>query len=154
MFAYLFLLFIFVPIIEIALFIQIGGFFGVGLTILFMLGTAILGASLVRREGMQTLMLARQRLEQGELPGIQLAEGVLLLIAGVLLVTPGFLTDGLGFFLLFPASRRMLATYLLQHVHPVSQNNSAFSFQFGTRPDKDKSSRESNVIEGEFKRKD
>ena len=99
MFAYLFLLFIFVPIIEIVLFIQIGGFFGIGLTILFMLGTAILGASLVRREGLQTLMPARQRLEQGELPGMQLAEGVLLLIAGVLLVTPGFLR-WLGLFLI------------------------------------------------------
>ncbi|MGR5542676.1 FxsA family protein, partial [Vibrio campbellii] len=85
--------FIFVPIIEIALFVQVGGVIGMWPTIALVLLTAIVGASLVRSQGIQTLLSVQSRLEQGELPAQQILEGVMLAVCGVLLLTPGFMTD-------------------------------------------------------------
>ncbi|MCV6068867.1 FxsA family protein, partial [Escherichia coli] len=96
MFPILLLAFIFVPIIEIGLFIQVGGFLGLWPTIALVLITAFVGASLVRSQGIQTLMSVQGRLEQGEIPAQQIFEGVMLAVAGVLLLTPGFMTDALG----------------------------------------------------------
>lgn len=76
--------------IEIALFIQVGGVLGVWPTIALVLLTAIVGASLVRSQGLQTLLTVQQRLAQGQLPAQQILEGVMLAVAGVLLLTPGF----------------------------------------------------------------
>ncbi|MBO0216733.1 FxsA family protein, partial [Vibrio sp. Vb2880] len=96
MFPILLLAFIFVPIIEIGLFIQVGGFLGLWPTIALVLITAFVGASLVRSQGIKTLMSVQGRLEQGEIPAQQIFEGVMLAVAGVLLLTPGFMTDALG----------------------------------------------------------
>ena len=83
MFPILLLLFIFVPIIEIGLFIQVGGFLGLWPTIALVLITAFVGASLVRSQGIQTLMSVQGRLQQGEMPAQQILEGVMLAVAGV-----------------------------------------------------------------------
>lgn len=90
MFPILLFLFIAVPVIEIALFIQVGGVLGVWPTIALVLLTAIVGASLVRSQGLQTLLTVQQRLAQGQLPAQQILEGVMLAVAGVLLLTPAF----------------------------------------------------------------
>jgi len=82
-FPILLLLFILVPIIEIGLFIQVGGFLGLWPTIALVLITAFVGASLVRSQGLQTLMNVQNRLQQGELPAQQIFEGVMLAVAGV-----------------------------------------------------------------------
>ncbi|NVP03527.1 FxsA family protein, partial [Photobacterium damselae subsp. damselae] len=103
MFPILLLLFIFVPIIEIALFIQVGGFLGLWPTIALVLITAVVGASLVRSQGLATLTSVQNRLQQGELPAQQIVEGVMLAVAGVLLLTPGFMTDCMGMTILLPA---------------------------------------------------
>lgn len=113
MFPILLLLFIIVPIIEIGLFIQVGGFLGLWPTIGLVLVAAFVGASLVRSQGVATLLSVQQRLAQGELPAQQIMEGVMLAVAGVLLLTPGFLTDALGMLVLLPAPRAMIAKTLM-----------------------------------------
>ncbi|NVJ57163.1 MAG: membrane protein FxsA [Vibrionaceae bacterium] len=113
MFPILLLLFIFVPIIEIGLFISVGGYLGLWPTIALVLITAFVGASLVRSQGLQTLMSVQNKLQQGELPAQQIFEGVMLAVAGVLLLTPGFMTDALGMLVLLPAPRAAIAKYLM-----------------------------------------
>ena len=83
-------LFIIVPVAEIALFIELGGNFGVFNTLLLIIITAVLGASLVRQQGFQTLANVKKQTAAGNLPAMEMAEGAALLFAGALLLTPGF----------------------------------------------------------------
>ena len=108
----LFVLFIATPIIEIGLFIVIGGRIGILWTLLIVIITAIVGASLVSRQGRGELFRARETLMSGSFPGRELAHGAMILVAGALLLTPGFLTDVVGFSLLVPAIREALRRYL------------------------------------------
>ena len=96
---------IIVPIIEITLFVQIGGAIGLSWTLLIILATAILGARAIRRQGIEALVRAQAQMANGQPPMGEIVHGVLILIAGILLLTPGFMTDTLGFLLLFPAAR-------------------------------------------------
>ncbi|MDO6543861.1 FxsA family protein [Photobacterium sanguinicancri] len=132
MFPILMFLFIVVPIVEIALFVQVGGFLGMWPTIGLVLVTAIVGASLVRSQGIATLMSVQGKLAQGELPAQQIVEGVMLAVAGVLLLTPGFMTDFLGMAVLLPAPRAYLAKQLMSRVKVNSMGAGAgFSGGFG-----------------------
>ena len=99
------LILIFVPIIEITLFVQIGGAIGLGWTLLVILATAMLGARAIRRQGIDALARAQAQMANGKPPVGEIVHGVLILMAGILLLTPGFLTDALGFLLLFPTTR-------------------------------------------------
>lgn len=108
---WLFLLFIVTPIIEIGLFIVIGGRIGILWTLVVVVITAIIGASLVSRQGRGELARARQTLLQGNFPGREIAHGAMILVAGALLLTPGFLTDVIGFSLLVPGVREVLRKY-------------------------------------------
>jgi UPF0716 protein FxsA len=156
--------FIAVPIIEIALFIQVGGFLGFWLTMALVLITAFVGASLVRSQGVRTLLTVQQRLQQGELPAQQILEGVLLAVAGVLLLTPGFMTDLMGMVVLLPPSRAKIAQYLMTKVVVNSQFQSGFHQQgFGFQsknpfdhndPADGGSSQRGNTFDGEYERKD
>jgi len=166
-FPVLLFLFIVVPIIEIALFVQLGGFLGLWPTIALVLVTAVVGASLVRSQGIATLMSVQSRLQQGELPAQQIVEGVMLAVAGVLLLTPGFMTDALGMLVLLPAPRAMLAKQLMSRVK-VQGMGSGFSAGFGggqgfsgqspfehhDSNSPDKRSSNGDVFDGEFERKD
>ncbi len=158
MFLILLLLFIFVPIIEIALFIQVGGWLGLWPTIALVLVTAFAGASLVRSQGLQTLLNVQTRMQQGELPAQQIFEGVMLAVAGVLLLTPGFMTDALGMLVLLPAPRAAMAKYLMSKI-VVKSAGGSFGQQpgFGQDPfrgDPFKRQDDSNTFEGEYERKD
>lgn len=163
MFPILLLLFIFVPIIEIGLFIQVGGYLGLWPTIALVLITAFVGASLVRSQGIQTLMSVQHRLQQGELPAQQIFEGVMLAVAGVLLLTPGFMTDALGMLVLLPAPRAAIAKYLMSKMVVKSVgggfHGSFHGDQFGQNPfNHDTSYRhdqsQGSTFEGEYERKD
>ena len=99
------LILIIVPIIEIALFVQVGGAIGLGWTLIIILATAMLGARAIRRQGIEALVRAQAQMASGQPPVGEIVHGVLILIAGILLLTPGFMTDALGFLLLFPAAR-------------------------------------------------
>ena len=159
-----FLLFIFVPIIEIGLFIQVGGFLGLWPTIALVLVTAFVGASLVRSQGIQTLMSVQGRLQQGEMPAQQILEGVMLAVAGVLLLTPGFMTDAFGMLVLLPAPRAIMAKKLMEKM-VVKNMSGGFhaggSAGFGHSPfeqdpfhrDPFNNSNDSNTFEGEFEKK-
>lgn len=131
MFGILVALFIFVPIIEIGLFIQVGGLLGLWPTLLIVLLTAVIGASLVRSQGIQTMSSVQSRLNQGEMPAQQIIEGVLLAVAGVLLLTPGFMTDIFGLSLLLPRPRAWFAQQVLSRVQVQTfggfQSGSSFS---------------------------
>ena len=106
---FLFLLFVLVPVVEIALFIRVGGAIGLLPTLAIVLATAALGTWLLRREGVATLARARERMAAGELPASQLVEGLLLFAGGLMLLTPGFMTDAAGFLCLLAPTRRWLA---------------------------------------------
>ena len=105
MLPYLILLFITVPLAELALLIWVGAKVGVGATVALVIVTGILGASLARWQGLVTLSRFQTRLAAGELPHEDLIDGILILIAGAVLLTPGLLTDATGFLLLVPAVR-------------------------------------------------
>ena len=93
----IFLLFIFIPIIEIAIFISIGSNIGILNTIVIILTTALVGIFLVRRQGMSLLFNAQKNMSQGIMPTEEIKGGIFLLISGLLLITPGFFTDCIGF---------------------------------------------------------
>ena len=93
----IFFLFIFIPIIEIAIFISIGSNIGVLNTIAIILMTALIGIFLVRRKGMSLLFNAQRNMMQGIMPSEEIKGGIFLLISGLLLITPGFFTDCIGF---------------------------------------------------------
>tara|TARA_B100000700_G_C14718999_1_gene702796 strand:+ start:434 stop:790 length:357 start_codon:yes stop_codon:yes gene_type:complete len=93
----IFLLFIFVPIIEIAIFISIGSKIGILNTIAIILVTALVGIFLVRRQGMNLLFSAQRNMMQGIMPTEEIKGGIFLLVSGLLLITPGFFTDCIGF---------------------------------------------------------
>ena len=123
MFKILFLLFLIVPLIEVVILIQVGRAVGAGYTVILIIGTAALGAALLRWQGLATLARVRLSMDQGRLPATELIEGLLLLIAGALLLTPGFFTDALGFLALLPGLRKFVAEALLsgfiqRRVHP------------------------------------
>jgi UPF0716 protein FxsA len=160
-FPILLLLFIFVPIIEIGLFIQVGGFLGLWPTIGLVLLTAVVGASLVRSQGLQTLMSVQSKLQQGEMPAQQIVEGVMLAVSGVLLLTPGFMTDAMGMLVLLPAPRAAIAKYLMSKVVVKSVSGGFHQggfhqgdFQQGPFDSHHDHQRDGNTFEGEFERKD
>ncbi|HEY5720679.1 MAG TPA: FxsA family protein [Gammaproteobacteria bacterium] len=115
-FGILLLLFLVIPLVEIYLLIQAGSVIGALPTVGLVVLTAVVGAWMLRLQGLATLARVRASLEQGELPETALVEGVLLLLAGALLLTPGFVTDGFGFVLLVPGARIALARALLRRV--------------------------------------
>ncbi len=158
MFPILLILFIVVPIIEIGLFIQVGGFLGVWPTIALVLITAMVGASLVRSQGIRTLLNVQSRLQKGQLPAQQILEGVLLAVAGVLLLTPGFMTDALGMVVLLPIPRAMLAKYLMARVVVkgvgVFSNRQFNSFDDSQGPFTHQDPTQGDTFEGEYERKD
>lgn len=102
------LLFIGVPVAEMALLIWSGDLIGVGPTLGIIFLTGVAGASLVKRQGLAVWASARGRLAQGRIPTDEMAHGAMLLVAGAFLLTPGFLTDLTGFALLVPATREWL----------------------------------------------
>lgn len=157
MFPLLLLLFIFVPIIEIGLFIQVGGFLGLWPTIGLVLLTAFVGASLVRSQGIRTLINVQQRVQRGELPAQQIVEGVMLAVSGVLLLTPGFMTDALGMVVLLPAPRALLAKYVMSKVVVKGANafqQGSFYGQQDNNPFGSQRSDQGDTFEGEYERKD
>ena len=137
----LFLLFIAVPLVEIYLLLEVGGMIGAVPTIGLVVLTAAAGAALVRAQGFSTILQVRRSLEAGEVPAVAIIEGIFLLVAGALLLTPGFLTDAIGFGCLIPPLRRALILRFVE-MRVIRPQHS------GPAP------HQGHVIEGEFKRED
>lgn len=113
MFSKLLILFISVPIAEIYLLMVIGGGIGVLPTIGIVLAAGFVGAVLARSQGARVLVKIQESLRQGRLPGFELIEGALVLAGGILLLTPGFITDIFGVILLIPWSRHLIARFCI-----------------------------------------
>jgi UPF0716 protein FxsA len=112
----LLLLFTIVPLVELALLVWIGKHIGLLPTLGIVLGTGFLGAALARHEGLRCWRAAQGRIRRGELPTDSLLDGLLILVAGALLITPGVLTDLAGFSLLTPPVRRALRRHLARRI--------------------------------------
>ena len=108
MFFRLFLLFTVVPAVELFLIIKVGQNIGAGNTILVILITGILGAYYARQQGFRVVSNIQRKIDQGQVPGDDLVNGGMLLVGGALLITPGFITDFIGFSLIFPLTREIL----------------------------------------------
>lgn len=119
----LLLLFILVPAVELALLIEVGKWLGTLPTLGIIALTGVVGAYLARLQGLSTLHRAREGMRRGEFPAGYLADGVMILVAGALLMTPGILTDGLGFLLLLPAFRRGVKTFLKERFRRAVEEN-------------------------------
>ncbi|MCB1367830.1 MAG: FxsA family protein [Rhodobacteraceae bacterium] len=113
---WLFLLFVAVPIIEIALFIQVGGAIGLWPTLAIVILTALAGTTLMRAQGLSTLNRLQRSLAEGGNPADPMAQGAMILVAGVLLLTPGFFTDAVGFALLLPPVRAVLIRWAASRI--------------------------------------
>ena len=111
-----FLLLLAIPLIEISLFILVGGAIGLLPTILLVLASAFFGSFLIRTQGLRTWLKTRATLDKGEMPVAHLFNGLCIFAAGVLFLVPGFFTDGIGLLLLIPPVRQVLAGYALRHV--------------------------------------
>ena len=105
-----------VPLIEIALFIEIGGLLGLWPTLATIVATAVIGGAMLRSQGFSTLLRARAMLARGEVPLREVFDGVCLIVAAALLLTPGFLTDAVGFLLLVPGVRALIGVSILSRV--------------------------------------
>jgi len=108
----LFLLFLVVPIIEIYLLIKVGSLIGGLPTVAILLLISFLGAYLVRSQGFRIITQVREELARGRLPAAQMLDGALVLVGGILLMTPGFFTDFLGIFFLVPVTRRLIKLWI------------------------------------------
>lgn len=144
-----------IPLLEIAVFIQIGGLIGGWSTIGLVLLTAILGAGLLRQQGLATLNRARKELEAQQLPVQELFDGVCLLFAGAFLLTPGFVTDTIGFLLLLPVARAVLRRVLwatVQRHGGVNFSTGGWTTENGSRRQtgRDANGFDETVIDGEF----
>ncbi|MGB5447091.1 MAG: FxsA family protein [Psychromonas sp.] len=157
MFAKLFLTMVSVSLLEIYVLIKVGGFLGAWPTVGLVILTALVGSALVRSQGLQLFQQLQQRLARGESPGQELVEGFMLLVTGVLLVTPGFVTDFLGLLILQPGIRSVVAKFILANVKLNSAIPGGFYQSSADSPFGDDLKRrkdDGNIIEGEFERKD
>ena len=142
------LLLIVVPVFEIYLFIKVGSAIGALPTIFLIILTAVVGAILLRAQSFATLARVRQQLENGEIPAVELLEGVVLLVSAAFLLTPGFFTDAVGFLCLVPGVRRAL-------IHWFWRRSNLFVADPGQQePPRARRSRHSRTIEGEYWRDD
>ena len=126
-------LFIVMPIAEMAVLIQVGSEIGVFATIGLVLLTAVAGVALLKRQGLATLTRARQRLDSGELPAREVAEGMVLAAGGVMLLVPGFITDAIGLLCLIPGTRHWMMHQITKRM-VVQGQGSRFFFSAGGDP--------------------
>ncbi len=137
----LFALFLIVPLFELWLLIQVGGVIGVGWTIFLAVATAFVGILLVRSQGLAMLGRIQAKIARGHVPEADMFEGLMLLLAGAVLLTPGFITDALGLIFLVPMWRRAIVQLVLRYgfVHTTAQTA-------------DETKTSSRVINGSFRK--
>ena len=134
-------IFIIVPLLEMVILIKVGNIIGAIPTVLLVVLTATLGIWLLKLEGLTTFASIQQKLTAGQIPETELLEGIMLLVGGALLLTPGFVTDAFGFICLLPGLRKPIARWIIYQV--------AFqTIQTGNRTSRPK------TIEGEFHKED
>lgn len=138
----LLLIILVVPLAEIYLLLQVGSFIGAVPTVILVIFTAVLGSFLLRQQGFTTFRRFQESLAKGEVPAYEIVEGPLILLGGLLLLTPGFITDIMGIVCLIPPLRKKVAQYVIEHY--MIQTGS-FGETVTTK---------TNVLEGEFRREE
>ena len=147
---WLFALFVAVPIIEIGLFIQVGGAIGLWPTLAIVVATAILGTSMIRIQGAQALRNLQQSFSALEDPSEPLAHGAMILFSGALLLTPGFFTDTIGFLLLLPPVRMAVFRYLRGRVNIATFTAASMRPEDGPRCGVRETWEGDDIIDAEF----
>lgn len=154
-------LFVVIPVAELVVLIKVGTMIGALKTVALVFLTAIVGAWLLKQQGLATLLKARQRMNSGELPAQQVAEGLILAAGGAMLLTPGFITDFFGLMCLLPFTRQWLVAQAIKRLTIVG-SASGFSFTgqsgpfgggespFGRQKPFDRDAN-GEIIEGEFR---
>lgn len=142
-FQIIFLFVLIIPFAEIYLLLQVAGIIGALPTIFLVVFTAVLGAWLLKQQGFATLQRFQASLTQGIVPAYEIIEGPIILVGGALLLTPGFITDILGFACLIPQVRRKIAQYVIEN-HLIQTGG---HFHQAKSPEKD-------VLEGEFRKEE
>lgn len=153
------ILFIVVPLVELYLIIEVGSVIGALWTVLLVVLTAVIGVTLLRIQGFNTLNRARQSMEMGTLPAMEMMEGMMLAVGGALLITPGFITDTLGFLCLIPATRRAMIRYLVRRsaIHGqgfYTHSTTHYTGRHQKPAHRDHGHQQGRTIEGEFHRDD
>lgn len=140
------LILILLPVIEISLFIYVGGMIGPGLTIVLIIASAMLGLSIMRRQGVTVVASAQRAQAEGRAPVAEVGNGIAILLAGLLLLIPGFLTDALGLVLLLQPIRSLIFETVLVLLLP------ALFAGFGMTANTSPTAREQDdgIIEGDF----
>jgi UPF0716 protein FxsA len=136
MFLWLLLLFTALPVAELALLIKIGQAIQLGPTLGLIIGTGVVGAALARHQGLRTLARIRDSVARGQMPTAELINGLMILVAGAVLITPGVITDALGFALLIPPIRALIRKGLTRYLKKrVSITTDVNTTDFWQAPD-------------------
>lgn len=133
-------IFIVIPLLELMVFAAIGDEIGLFNALFLALITAIIGGALVRKQGLETIVALQKASQAGKMPMSELFDGFCLVIAGATLITPGFITDTIGFLLLVPAIRGAIKSYIRDHTN-IGVSGESF---------RDPGSNDTNIIDGEF----
>ncbi len=144
----IFLALVITPLVEIAVFIEIGGFIGLWPTLAVVIATAVAGTWLLRSQGWGVMNRARATLAGGEFPAREVFDGACILVAGALLLTPGFVTDAAGLLLFVPAVRAYLGQVMLRYL--MSRGNVDIGMFGGDDRRRENPDRDGGIIEGEF----
>ncbi|UTW03904.1 membrane protein FxsA [Amphritea atlantica] len=158
---FLLLLFIIIPVIEITVLINVGQAIGAWYTVGLVLLSAFIGVNMLRYQGLSTLARAQQRMNAGQIPGNEMVEGIVLAVGGALLLTPGFVTDVIGFLCLIPYTRKALARQVMSRFTVVAMSHR----QSGVEPEDSIYHRQhppgsrdtdqnGDIIDGDFRRED
>ena len=129
----LLLLFIAIPAVELILLLKIGGFIGIFPTVGIILATGVLGAALARQQGLGVLQQLQEEMQTGHMPAGPLADGIIILVAAALLMTPGFVTDLVGFLCLVPASRAILKRVVWTRIRKAVERGNMNVYISGNR---------------------
>lgn len=151
-----FLLFLLFPLLELAVMIKVGSAIGVLPTLLLIILDVMLGSLILRLAGVATLWRARERLVRGELPELEMLDGMLIAIGGALLLLPGFISDAIGLVCLLPFTRHLLLGGLRRRAEEQARRQQAFFDELAARTGQPRpgGTARPNVIEGEYERRD
>lgn len=152
MFLRFFLLFTIIPIAEIYVFIQAGSLIGLFNTIILVILTGIVGAWLARVQGFEIVQKIQLSLAQGQIPARELMEGLMILVGGITLLTPGFITDAFGLLMLIPPTRIAAATFFSKYIQKLIQSGKVHVHTSGGPHDHGKR-KEPDAIDAEFTEK-
>jgi UPF0716 protein FxsA len=154
------LLFVLFPVLELFVFVKVAGAIGFFPALLLIILGSMFGVFVLRVAGLATALRARESLNRGELPAQTMLEGLMLALAGGLLILPGFISDVIGLIMLLPISRRLLANKMRQRAEEQAIRQRAFADDLQAREarggpaPREPLGREPNVIEGEFEHRD